>query len=369
MHIPSVKKILLFVLILALLITIPIIIFIISQQKSKTTVTPSSTLTFVPATQSANAGDDVSVDISMDPGSNSVSMVKLLVAYDATKLATTEAGFTSNTSSFPSIVEGPTYGDGTIAVTLAIGANSPSIQTTTKVATITFKALEPTDTTPTQLTFDTQTQVLSSNATAQNVLSSASPATVNIAGPLETPTPFPTTSETPLTPTPTTTGQGSTVTTNTQQTGPVCISFTADRPTTGTAPFNVNFTLIATDSAAVIAKATFDFGDGQKKDLTSADGLGDNPITVNALTSHIYSNAGTFTATGSITDVDGTVSDTGTCSLVFNISTESAQTSTTGGQLTPIPSPLPPTGNSSFTAILAFSVILTIIGAVLLLSL
>lgn len=366
MHSLSAKKILLIIFALALLIVIPVVLYLVSQQKPKTEAA-STTLTFVPATQSVNKDESVGVDISMDPGKNSVAIVKLLIAYDATKLATTEGGFSPNSTSFPSVVSGPIYGDGTIDVTLSVGANSPPIQTTTKVASITFKALETTDTAPTQLTFNTQTQVLSASGTNQDVLSSAAPATVNIAAAQETPTPFPTTSE-PLIPTPTTSSGLSVNTTTTQQTGPVCISFTADRPTTGTAPFNVNFTLIATDAAAVIEKATFDFGDGQKRNVTSPE-IGVSPHDVNTLSSHVYENNGTFTATGSITDVDGNVSDTGTCSITVNLSSEIAQTSTTGGELTPIPSPLPPTGSNSFVGILTFGVVLTLIGAFILFSL
>lgn len=364
---PSLKKILIAVFIIILLIAIPITIYLVSLQKSKAVETPTTTLTFVPVTQSVNAGDNLSLDISMDPGKNSVSTVSLLIAYDATKLATEEGGFVPNSSAFPSVVKGPTYDNGTIAVTLSVGANAPTIQTTTKVATINFKALEATDTAPTQITFDTQTNVLSANGTTQNVLSSASPATVNIAASQETPTPFPTASQI-ITPTPIvdSTNQDLTLNTTTTKTGPVCISFMADRPTTGTVPFNVNFTLIATDSAAIISKATFDFGDGQTQDITSANGLGDSPTTVNSLVLHVYNTNGTFTAKGSITDVDGNVSDSGTCSIVVNVGTE---TSTQTAELTPVPSPLPPTGNNSFTTILAFGLILILAGAILLFTL
>ena len=263
---------------------------------------------------------------------------------------------------------------------MSIGANSQPINQPTKIGTVTFKTLAPTDTTSTQLTFGNETQVLSTGATDQfnqNVLSSTTPADISIASSQGVLTPTPTISEiqttisTPssnlnstssslLTPTPSLPQITDTQTTNTSlnASGPACLSFTADRALSGTVPFNVNFTLVATDAAATTTKATFDFGDGQIKDLTQADGI--SGFGANALTSHVYNTAGTFVATGSITDANGNTSSTTNCSLTVVVGAPGT---------TAAPSPLPPTGPSNLVTFGAVGIILAIIGGVLLLAL
>lgn len=386
MHLPSVKKILLIVFVIILLIAIPLTIYLIStQQKSTETATPSSSLTFTPGSQSANVGEEVNFDINLDPGSNSVSLARVLITYDATKLATDGAGFVANAASFPSIISGPTYGAGTVSFTLSIGANAPPVEKTTKLGTLTFKTLEPTDSAATQLTFGNETQILTAsggNEFNQNVLSTTTPASLNILGQVPTPTVeiIPTAEpvdQSLLTPTPITASQSIDTSTNqittTQETvvtGPICLSFTADRPTTGVVPFNVNFTLVATDSAATITKATFNFGDGQVKDLTQPGEI--DPHTVNALTMHVYNTTGTFTAFGSITDSDGNVSSTGNCSITVIVGETQPTvtgTSSESAQITPIISPLPPSGPANLITIGLIGLILIIVGAALIFAL
>ena len=379
----SVKKILLIAFIIVLIIAIPITIYLVSlQQKPKASSVPATTLAFSPANQSAKIGDDLTFDININPGSNSVSLVKVLISYDATKLSANEGAFIPNGSIFQSIVSGPIYEPGKISVTMSIGANSPPIDKAVKVGSITFKTLASTDAASTQLTFGNETQVLSTGATDQfnqNVLSNTTPANVSIASSpvVTTPSPTsapiqeatqssiltPTPSPTLLTPTPTT-GQSLPTTQPTPDTkviasgGPACVSFTADRTLNGTVPFNVNFTLVATDAAATTTKATFNFGDGQTKDLTQADGV--SGFGANALTLHVYSIAGTFVATGSITDANGNVSSTSNCSLTVVVSNPGT---------TILPSPLPPSGPSNIVTFGIIGTILVVLGAVLLLAL
>lgn len=365
MSIPSGKKILLMGFVVVLLIAIPLIIYLVSlQQKAKTSSVPSTSLSFTPASQSVDIGANANFDININPGSNSVSFVKVYINYDATKLATDSAGFLPNTASFQSVVQGPIFESGTISVTLSIGANAPPITTSTKIGTLTFKTLTVTDAVPTQITFGNQTQVLSIGATDQfneNLLSTTSQATVDITA--TTPSPTPEVSV----PTPTvasdesaTSSGVSLATPASAAEAPVCSSFTADRALTGIVPYNVNFTMIGTSSADIL-KATFNFGDGQIKELTQADGIG--ATSVNALTSHIYNSAGTFSAFGTITDVNGAVSQVGTCTLILTINPSASDSAI------PLPSPLPPTGPSNFIAIGLVGLFITIIGVVLLLAL
>ena len=374
MHLPSGKKILLIGFIIALLVAIPLAIYFFNQQQAvQTSSVPSTTLAFTPSSESVNLGEDVSLDVNVDPGSNSVSFVKALISYDATKLATSASGFVPNTTDFPSIIQGPTYGPGTISITISIGATGTPVQKLTRLGTLTLKAIAPTDSAPSQITFGNQTQVLSIGATDQfneNVLSTTTPATITIVS-SATPTPIPTEIPiTTLTPTPADTQSGtgsssdelSLTSPADAAEAPICSSFTADRALSGTVPYNVNFTLIGTTSATVV-KATFNFGDGTVTDLTQADGIG--LTSVNALTSHIYNTPGTFSAFGTLTDANGVVSQVGTCTLILTINASGSAISDTSV----LPSPLPPTGPSQLITIGAIGIIITLIAAALLFAL
>lgn len=374
MHLPSGKKILLIGFVIALLVAIPLVIYFFNQQQAvQTSSVPSTTLAFTPSSESVNLGEDVSLDVNVDPGSNSVSFVKALISYDATKLATGASGFVPNTTDFPSIIQGPIYGPGTISITISIGATGTPVQKLTRLGTLTLKAIAPTDSAPSQITFGNQTQVLSIGATDQfneNVLSTTTPATISIIS-SATPTPIPTeVPVTTLTPTPADVQSGtgsssdelSLASPADAAEAPVCSSFTADRALSGTVPYNVNFTLIGTTSATVV-KATFNFGDGTVTDLTQADGIG--LTSVNALTSHIYNTAGTFSAFGTLTDADGVVSQVGTCTLILTINASGSAVSDTSV----LPSPLPPTGPSQLITIGAIGIIITLIAAALLFAL
>lgn len=380
----SAKKILLLSFIIVLIIAIPVTIYLISlQSQPKTSSVPSTTLSFSPQSQTAKTGDNLTFDLNVIPGSNAVSWVKILITYDSTKLSASDGSFIPNPSAFASVVAGPTYEPGKISITLSIGANSPPITKQTKVGTVSFTALQPTDTASTQIAFGNDTQVLSTGATDQfnqNVLSNTVPANITITGTSAnssiTPTPTlafvqSSTESSLLTPTPTVASLDATpaanltltptptaVTTVTNSSGPICLSFTADRALNGTVPFNVNFTLVATDAAATTTKVTFDFGDGQVKNLTAADGI--TGYGANALTSHVYNTPGTFTATGSITDANGNVSSISNCSLTVVVS---------GAGTSIKPSPLPPTGPTNIVTFGIIGTILLIIGGALLLAL
>lgn len=372
MSIPSGKKILLLGFVIVLLIAIPLAIYLISQQqKSASTAIPATNLSFTPSSSTVEVGVSSTFDINIDPGTNSVSFVKLLISYDATKLATDGAGFVPNAGVFSSVIQGPNYGPGTISVTLSIGANAPPVTTPSKLGSLTLKSIAPTETASTQIAFGNQTQVLSIGSTDQfneNVLSTTTPATLTINGTV-TPTPTPTLTE-PL-PTPTTTAATESASTSTDTSlvsqasaaeAPTCLSFTADRELTGNPPFNVNFTMVGTSSANIL-KATFNFGDGQIKELTQADGIG--PTSLNALTSHIYNTSGTFSAFGTITDVNGAISQVGTCTLIFTIN----PSGTDSAQVTPVLSPLPASGPTNLVFIGIIGLFIVLIGAALLFAL
>lgn len=138
--------------------------------------------------------------------------------------------------------------------------------------------------------------------------------------PIPTPTPtLPpgvTPTDTPIpTPTPTT-PPGTPV----QPKAPVCDTLTADRNTTGYAPYALTFTGTAHSDATPITKAVFTFGDGQTQTLTQGGTLG--TINASVPVSHTYQSIGNYTA--SVIFYDQNNNNTGTtanCQLTMAIIT------------------------------------------------
>ena len=372
MSLPSGKKLLLFGFIAVLLVVIPLTVYLVQQQqKTRSGAAPSTTLGFNPASKTVAVNDVVNLDVMMNPGTNQVSFVKLIINYDATKLATSAAGaaicpqkpndaLCPNVVAFPSVLQGPIYGPGTISVTLSIGGSPQNIvQTATKIASLSFQALVPTDPGTTQITIDSQQgQVLSIASTDQfneNVLSSVSPATITITGAVASPTPTPTpspTAEPTASPTP-----APTATPNAQ--APTCQSLTLSGAATGAAPYSLTFTATGTSSASTISKVTFNFGDSAVQDVPQSGG----PSSVSVQASHTYNSGGTFVASASLTDALGNVSTSTTCTQTITVT--ATPTSTAIAQATPVP-PLPPTGpDTKILAIGTIGTILSVLGILL----
>ena len=293
------KKLLILGFVFILLVAIPLTVYFVQQQQqTKTQAAPATKLFFSPLTQTKNVNDDVTLDISIDPGANQVSFVKLDLSYDATKLATNSAGTTCNqalcpTDDFPVILEGPIYAPGTVSITLSIGPNPTKvIQAVKKVVTLKFKAVSTTTSDGTAITFGPQTQVLSLASTDQvgeNVLlPNSTPAKVIINQGTSTTTPTPATTQ-----------------------APVCASLSVDRATTGNAPYPLTFTATGSDPVGTVSKVTFDFGDGPVQDVTQAGGIGTKSVSVPI--AHTYNNSGTFKASAVLTNNLGGTSTPGVC--------------------------------------------------------
>ena len=155
------KKLFLIGFIIILLVGIPTTIYFLQkQQETRTRAQKSTNLTFSPNSTASSPiqkkiGDSVPLDIMVNPGSNLVSFVKLEITYDQDKLATASAGaFTPNTAVFPTVLEGPIYTPGKIAVTLSVGPDpTKAVQSIAKAGTVTFTALaNTTDSQPTLVT-------------------------------------------------------------------------------------------------------------------------------------------------------------------------------------------------------------------------
>lgn len=375
------KKFLLLGMVVVLLAVIPIAVYFLQQEQdtrssAQATTTlcfslPSSNGTCLTQPVSAKVGETTTLDIIMDPHDNHVSYVKLHVTFDPVMLATTGAGLVANAVVLPNVIEEATYtpeGNATFLVSVG-GDVSNTILAKTKIATISFKPLQ--TTTTTQVLFGNQTHISSVNtqtdSPTENVLDRTTPAEIQIAAASGvTPT-------TTITPTP---GIG-----GTQNTAPVCNSFTTDKEATGAAPLALTFTATGSDSDGTINKATFNFGDGPVQDVTEGSGI--DTASANLELLHTYTTTGTYTASVIFTDDEGGISVVGSCTKQVSVSsggtggaaggTGGTGTGGTGTNQTAATSPIPtttPTIESPGPASTIFNIgavatLLSIVGAVL----
>lgn len=310
------KKIFLLGFIIVLLFAIPITVFLTQkQQQTQSNAAPSTTLSFSPTSASVNVGQTTNFDINMQPGTNQVSFIKLVITYDPSQLSVDpKTGLIPN--SIFTVLQGPVdavCSDNSslhcLTVTLSVGSNpSAVISSDTKIATLTVKGVSPSTA---SVGIDaSQTQVLSIGASDQaneNVLlGQPAPATVTVSG-----------------------APSSSSTSSSNNTAPTCSSLVLDRSSTGTAPYALTFTASGTDSDGTISKATFNFGDGQQQDVTTGGGIGTN--SVNVQISHQYNNPGTYNASAVLTDNQGATSSTDSCKVTVTVNAASGSTGGTTG--------------------------------------
>jgi len=83
----------------------------------------------------------------IDPGAHSFLLSRLIFLYDPTRLSVDQAtAFQLNTTAFPTVLEGPVFDPGRIRVKVSIGYDpTKALTVVTKVATITFTAVGPTN--------------------------------------------------------------------------------------------------------------------------------------------------------------------------------------------------------------------------------
>lgn len=322
------KKIFILGFIIVLLAAIPLTVLILEkQQETRSRAAKSTVLSFVNAASGqqssqtnpiiARENEEFKLDVVLNPGTNLVNALILKVDYDPSLIATSSAGSTCQNALCPnpnSLFLGEVeYTDGRIAASFSKNTDVARIvQTETKIATLTFKALKKIDTT--EIKFSGETIVKSSlkadreaNEQPENVLSSTNPAWIKIAAGATTPTPT-----ISLTPTPT-----RTIGDEIENEVPVCTSLNIDRDIEGEAPFSITFTAVGTDTDGTIKKATFNFGDGPVQDVIQAGGIGTDSVSVQ--TSHTYLNPGTYQASAILTDNSGGISDSTTCTQTITV--------------------------------------------------
>lgn len=193
------NKLLLFIVayLLIVLVAVPLTIISLRQkqpEETRTNASASTTLSLLPSTATKNTGENAVFDIQVNPGQNVVSIITLDVLFDATKFSADPTNaFAANTQIFPTVLEGPVYTPGRIRAKISTGFDpTKAITTVQKAATISLKALAPTNNNPTTISFGESSLVLSigPNDTATgNVLANTLPAQVTINGDaLPTPT-------------------------------------------------------------------------------------------------------------------------------------------------------------------------------------
>ncbi|PIZ97785.1 MAG: hypothetical protein COX79_00845, partial [Candidatus Levybacteria bacterium CG_4_10_14_0_2_um_filter_36_16] len=374
-----------------ILLAIPLTLFFVKkQQETRSRAAASTILYFVPdSISTTTACQSFKTDITVNPGENEVAIIDIYINYDSSKLKLLEI---TPSSSFSDVIRKATISSGKADISLSVGGNiANTAKTITKVATLSFHPVT-SSTVPIVVSFDaTKTRVLNGGATAAdapytNLLSNTRPANINIAqsdtctgdngGPTPTLTTAPTPTAAATTPTPTPTAAATTPTpTLGANVSPVCTDFSVSPSATGTAPFSVLLTAKGNDPDGVVAKTTFNFGDGQVQDVTA----GMNLKSVTVQTNHTYNVGGTFNSSVTFTDNRGAISQS--CSKTITASgsgvtstptkAPTPTTSSSGGTVvtaTPIPT-IAPTGSFGTTIGIIGAVVLALLGGVLLLAL
>lgn len=202
-------KIFIGIIAIVLIIIVPLTVYYSNQQANlNSKAAASTTLAFSQSAIQANPGSPVSTSITMNPGSNAVSLIQLVLTYDSSMITPDPAtGFQPNTNAFPTVLDGPTYGtcNGTLctmSISLSIGNNViNAITQPTAIATLNFQAVKQGTT---QIAIDPATQIYSiapADQANENVLSSSTPTTITIGqGSGITATPFPSSTISPTEP-------------------------------------------------------------------------------------------------------------------------------------------------------------------------
>jgi hypothetical protein len=184
----TLSKKIIFLAFAAILLTIPLTVSLVQrQQEIRTQATASTTLAILPQPPASSplqekVGDTFTLDLMLNPDTNLVTMLTLQINYDPTKLelVNSPTPLTINADAFPQTLEGPVINPGMLSAIYSVGDDpSKAIQQSTKVGTITFRAIAPTGDEPTTVSLGSTTQVkaLGSN---DNVLSTSTPTTIVI---------------------------------------------------------------------------------------------------------------------------------------------------------------------------------------------
>jgi hypothetical protein len=215
-----IKKLLLVGMLLISLVGLPLTIYLFqNKQDPRAGASAGTTLSLIPqpgpsSAIEKNVGNTIPTDLVVNPGSNQVSILRVQVKYDPTKLEINPTEPFTPTQRFTFLQSPPPdTRNGLISFTITVGTDpTKAIQTVTKAGTFNFIAIGATNDIPTIISLTDETKAYSLGANDQaseNILSTTNRAEVTIDG-IETspepsatltPTNSPTPTQTPPTPT------------------------------------------------------------------------------------------------------------------------------------------------------------------------
>lgn len=167
-------------------IGIVVTIFLVQRvQETRSRAADATVLSLTPPTQPAAPGGTVNFDINIDPGQNLVNAIQITINFDSTKFSASEDSFVLDESSNLTINKEPEIGDGTIKFSVGTTGTENLVNTPRKIGVLTLSVLSDADTGDTQISFGDGDETIVNSLGDQdnpsdNVLSSATPATVTI---------------------------------------------------------------------------------------------------------------------------------------------------------------------------------------------
>ena len=199
---------------LFLLLAIPLTLsFLPQQQDLRSRAAGGTSLSLIPQPGPGNSiqktvGDNISVDVFVDPAGNAVATARMQIKYDVSKLQAVAPYYTpyvpstANAQSLPNIIDGPISSNGMISVSVTSGFDTTKAVTTqSKIGTFFLKAIGTTpESNPASITFTNLSQaysVGSGDQAAENILTSTNQALINIVDAPTQPTTTPTTTPSP----------------------------------------------------------------------------------------------------------------------------------------------------------------------------
>jgi hypothetical protein len=136
---PRGKKLLVIFLIIFFFVGMGATIYMVQkQQETQSHAQKATVITLTPPNQSAAAGEEASLDVSLNPGTNQVTFVKLNIKFDSDKFDGSGVEFIANPNSPLQMASGgfTNVSDGEVSVVLQIGADPTKvIQQTTTIGT------------------------------------------------------------------------------------------------------------------------------------------------------------------------------------------------------------------------------------------
>lgn len=176
--------------VLILFISIPITLALFqTNQDQRSGATAGTTLSLIPQpgpsdTIQKGVDESVPIDVVVDPGPNAVTIIRMQVKFDPTKLEADEDEPFTPTDKFTKTLS-PVINNDKISVIITTGSDpNQAIRTNAATAgTFNFKAIEETGDSPTEVSFTSATEVYSagSNDSArEDILSTSKPAKITI---------------------------------------------------------------------------------------------------------------------------------------------------------------------------------------------